>query len=84
MNDTRRVTEKNHWACKNCGKDTFLNDKDYYMVRHDIWAKIGVGTDMLCMGCMENRLGHTLRKYEILRCLVTEQENPYTKKILNS
>lgn len=67
-----------------CGKDTFLDDKDYYMVRHELWRKLVGGQGMLCMDCMEGRLGHKLRKEEILPCVVTEHMNPYTKQILKS
>jgi len=42
----------NRWICKDCGKDCFLDDKDYYMVSHKLWDKIGVGDGMLCMDCL--------------------------------
>ena len=66
-----------------CGKDCMIDDKDYYMVQHEIWDRLVGGHGMLCMDCMEGRLGHTLRKEEILPCVLTEHMNPYTKKILN-
>ena len=31
------------WLCKDCGKDCFIDDKDYYMVNHEIWESHGVG-----------------------------------------
>ena len=71
------------WLCKDCGKDCFIDDKDYYMVNHEMWNKYGVGTDMLCMDCMEERIGHKLTANDILRCPLTESFNPYTKAILN-
>jgi len=72
-----------HWLCVDCSKDCIIDDKDYYMIKHSLWNKIGVGDGMLCMKCLENRLGHKLKKSEILLCLLTESNNPYTKKILN-
>jgi hypothetical protein len=42
----------------------------------------GVGEGMLCMDCIEGRLGHKLTKEEILPCYVTEIYNQYTKLIL--
>lgn len=76
--------DKEHWTCKDCGKDCFKNKKDFYMVTFNLWKKFGVGKDMLCMNCMEERIGHKLTKNDILRCPVTEWMNPYTKKILES
>ena len=85
LNDSRSKAEKKGWRCLDCGKDTFLDDKDYYMVKEDIWEKIGAPKfGMLCMDCLETRHGHKLRKEEILLCPLTEIFNPYTKQILNS
>ena len=72
----------NVWTCCDCGKDCFIDDRDYYMIQHDLWEKHGVGEGMLCMDCIEGRLGHKLTKEEILPCFVTEIHNPYTKSIL--
>ena len=77
------MNRKAHWLCRDCGKDCMIDDKDYYMVSHEIWDKIGVGVGMLCMSCLEERLGHKLKKTEILLCPLTEIFNPYTKEILN-
>lgn len=84
IKDNRSRAEKKHWRCVDCGKDTWIDDKDYYMVTFELWEKHGVGQNMLCMDCMETRIGHKLRKEDILPCILTEKMNPYTKKILNS
>jgi len=68
--------------CKDCQKDCFLDGKDYFMVQHDIWKKYGVGLGLLCMSCMEERIGRKLIKDDILVCHVTTHWNPYTSKIL--
>lgn len=68
-------------SCKDCGKDTFVDDKDYFMVTHAVWAQHGVGAGMLCMDCMEKRLGRKLVKADILSCPLT-RFNPYTKALL--
>lgn len=70
--------------CKQCGKDTRVDDKDYYMVTHEVWKKHGEGEHMLCIDCLENRLGHKLTKEEILDCFLNRMINPYTIEILNS
>lgn len=84
LNDKRTRAEKKHCRCVGCGKDTFLDDKDYYMVQFHIWEKHGVGKNMLCMDCIEERIGHKLTKEDILPCILTEHMNYYTKQILNS
>ena len=75
--------ERKHWSCHDCGKNCHDDAKDYYMVKHHLWAAFGVGWGMLCMDCMEGRLGHRLRVEDILPCPLTEQINPYTREILN-
>lgn len=68
-------------SCHDCGKDTFVDDKDYFMVTHDLWAQHGVGRGLLCMDCMEKRLGRKLVRADIIPCPVT-LSNPYTKALL--
>ena len=84
MPDNRSKAEKEGWKCMDCKKDCLKNEKDYYMIQHDLWLKlVGSHNGMLCMDCLETRLGHKLRKEEILPCPLTEQFNSYTKEILN-
>jgi len=84
MKDSRRSTKKSHWLCADCGKDTFIESKDYYMVTTELWEKYGVGEKMLCIGCMEDRLGHKLTKEDITDCPVNTLMNEYTIKILSN
>lgn len=77
-------TNKKHWQCKDCGKDCSIDDKDYYMVTFELWEKYGVGSEMLCMNCMEERIGHKLTKNDILKCPITQVFNPYTSAILKN
>lgn len=79
---TNRLTPVSKWICCDCGTDCFIDDRDFYMLQHDLWAKYGVGEGMLCMNCIEDRLGHPLTKDDILPCHVTEHFNPYTREIL--
>jgi hypothetical protein len=82
---TKHLTkqEQRHWKCLDCGRNCFLYRRDYYMVTNEVWVSIGMKrTQMLCMDCLEGRLGHSLEKKEILDCEVTREWNPYTKKIL--
>lgn len=45
------------WDCAGCGENTEL---EYYMVHDELWEEYGVGNDLLCIGCLEVRLGRTL------------------------
>lgn len=85
MADRRTQAEKKNWSCLDCGKDCIKDDKDYYMIQHELWMNlVGSHEGMLCMNCLETRLGHKLRKEEILSCPLTEWMNPYTAQILKS
>lgn len=85
MGDRRTRAEKKHWLCLDCGKDCIKDEKDYYMIQHELWMDlVGSREGMLCMDCLETRLGHKLRKEEILPCPLTEFMNPYTAAILKS
>lgn len=72
------------WTCQDCKKDTCIDDKDYYMVNHNMWKNYGVGDKMLCMDCIEKRIGHVVVKEDLLDCILNEHLNPYTKVILNN
>ena len=78
------MIEDSKSTCLDCEKDTFLDWKDYYMVNHNIWKAYGVGDGLLCMDCIEKRLGRKLTKEDILDCILTRVMNPYTKEILEN
>lgn len=83
-NDNKKIIEDEHWACVDCNKLCYDDNRDYYMVTDEIWKKQGVGDGMLCMDCMEERLGHKLTKEDILVCPLTQVGNLYTSTILNT
>lgn len=49
------------WQCVDCRVDTDALD-EYYMVHDELWEAAGVPRDggMLCVGCLEARLGRRL------------------------
>jgi len=76
---------ENIFLCVDCSIDTGLHgwgDKNYYMVTDDIWKKYGVGEQMLCIDCLEKRMGRKLTKDDFTLCQLNTQHNPYTKSIL--
>lgn len=44
------------WECAECGVDT---KTEYYMVHDHIWETFG-REPLLCIGCLENKMGRTL------------------------
>lgn len=58
---TRRLIVRkasNPFLCLDCHVDTHDID-EYYMLQHHIWRSIAT-KGMLCIGCVEKRLGRTL------------------------
>lgn len=49
------------WWCVDCGIHTGAI-LEYYMVRDSIWDVHGAGRGMLCIGCLELRLGRLLNR----------------------
>lgn len=46
--------------CADCGKDT-ADMEEYYMVNDATWKPVAKKDEMLCVGCLEKRLGRQLR-----------------------
>ena len=79
------LEERLEWFCKKCNKDCLADDKDYYMLKDDLWSTIYPEIKgMLCIGCVEELLGRKLEKDDIMICPLTVSFNPYTAKILGS
>jgi hypothetical protein len=53
------------------------------MIKDELWKKYGVGYRMLCMDCIENRLGRKLQKDDLTDCPLNTEDNEYTKAIIN-
>ena len=54
--------------CYDCGMDTH-DDANYYMVKNDLWNKhFNKKRGMLCIGCLEKRIGRKLKYEEFIDC----------------
>lgn len=73
----------NKYNCKDCDKDCFIENKDYYMITKELWKQYGVGKGLLCLNCIEKRLGRKLIKEDIFDCCLT-RENEYTNQLLTN
>lgn len=64
------------FICKDCGKNT-ISSSDYYMVNNNIWKKYGVD-GMLCLKCLERRIGRKLVFEDFTDCLLN-RNNEFVK-----
>lgn len=59
--------------CLDCQRDTQSID-EYYMVKDDVWIKANPSDDgMLCIVCLETRIGRTLESNDFTNCPLNEQ-----------
>lgn len=73
----KRSSDK-RFFCKSCGIDTSTKNKgiaEYYMVEDDVWESAGMTIDggMLCIGCIEDRLGRKLTPSDFTDCLLNTE-----------
>lgn len=61
--------------CLGCGLDT-VTAREYYMLRDHVWAETGVGPQegVLCIGCVEGRLGPRLNRWDFTSAPVNDDE----------
>ena len=58
--------------CLDCPENTLLIH-EYYMVLDEIWNAVVPEVDgMLCVGCLEKRLGRTLTKHDFSQYPINE------------
>ena len=65
-----------HWCCMDCGKDTDASE-EYYMLRNPLWrqaVKRPHRKGMLCLDCVEIRLGRPLNAEDFTEAPVNAQQ----------
>jgi hypothetical protein len=64
------------FECLDCSRDTAVA-REYYMVRKKLWlAANPSGKGMLCVGCLEKRLGRRLTPTDFTDCLLNTEFSP--------
>ena len=64
----RPPSRRRRWHCLDCGLDTIVIGEYPYNLRDDLWnAIVPGGRGMLCLDCLEVRLGRPLRKNDFGR-----------------
>lgn len=72
--------QQDHWTCKGCGKNCFLSEYDYYMIQDRLWNACGVGNEMLCIECLQTRIGRKLTYKDFTNCPLNEK-NTFVQKL---
>lgn len=55
------------FGCKDCGICT-LCISEYYMVTDEVWEAAGLDKGMVCIACLEARIGKTLTATDFTDC----------------
>lgn len=58
---------KSGWSCIDCGVST-RQLGEYYMVHDRVWQAVGNPKGMLCLTCLEGRLGQPLKSQDFTDC----------------
>jgi len=74
------------WLCLDCKVDTG-KIAEHYMLKDSVWSKVhGSKVGMLCVGCVEKRLGRFLNKNDFFSCHVnrTSHCKSFSQRLLNA
>lgn len=64
---TRRTLD---WVCRGCGCSV---EQEYYMLHDSVWQQVYQRrSGMLCVGCVESRLGRELTCHDFVPCGLNE------------
>lgn len=53
------------WSCARCSEDT---QKEYYMIHDHLWDQYGAESGLLCVGCLEDKMGRELWSGDFTHC----------------
>lgn len=63
------------WFCHDCSINTFNGNHNYYMVQDKLWEKHGPKEGMLCITCLEKRIGRKLEFEDFTTCILNRQNS---------
>jgi len=61
------MSSRRKFKCQDCEIDTGKID-EYYMVINSIWQEAKMRRGMLCIGCLEERIGRRLKSTDFTDC----------------
>jgi hypothetical protein len=69
--------------CSTCDVNT-MEIHEYYGVTSDLWRRYGVGKGMLCIGCLEERMGRELTPEDFVDFPINTKEfGPKSERLQN-
>jgi len=67
------------FICLDCNVSTH-EINEYYILKNQLWANVHPDNKgMLCIGCVEDRLGRKLNKDDFLECPLNSEHNMFKK-----
>lgn len=72
------------WLCLDCKIDTG-KITEHYFINTNLWMRlVGTNKGMLCIGCLEKRLGRKLIPYDFTNCYINKPKyNGMSERLLN-
>lgn len=70
----------NPFLCRDCNMNTDRKS-EYYMVHDRVWRKAGSPDGMLCIGCLEARIGRFLNKYDFTDAFINVALIPRSRRL---
>lgn len=82
MKSANHPHDSKYWECSDCGEDTWM---EYYMIRNPLWKLITTHNParLLCIGCVEHRLGRKLTKLDFTSAPVNNLDMGHSDRLLN-
>jgi len=74
---TERLQRDEVWYCLDCDHFCLGDGGEYYMVHDAIWYRVTYGQEcegMLCIGCLEGRLGRGLTAADFTDCPLNHEK----------
>jgi hypothetical protein len=82
------------YICNDCGIDTTPCTRkrgcrhkgrwEHYMVRNEVWKAAKMQEGFLCIGCLELRLGRSLKPNDFTGAPINNPDNPWNTPRLRS
>ena len=76
------MKSRKRFLCLDCKVDTG-KIKEHYFIKTDVWLSVAQN-GMLCINCLENRLGRKLNKHDFTDCFINDpKHNSMSHMLLN-